>query len=210
MKRKNVTIVWLLMFIFIIVVVVSLSTYAYRNFKIHYDGSFDIEVNSKGVDVLTFNGKDDVYIKAHVNNFAPVIGHDLKGTAEIEVDLETTNPSAEYCYEMYMILPDTVIFEYSDGKTPELLLNVRRTFDGKKYDSIISDMDITQSTGIIKLPTIKGGSEYLNKISVKKRQRKIHRWEAELTLVYLKDIDQTINDNKTYKATLEAKRVECK
>ncbi|MBQ6841521.1 MAG: hypothetical protein IJO63_05350 [Bacilli bacterium] len=209
MNRKNKTIVWLVLFIFLTVVFVSIATYAYFTAREVFYGSFDVEVNSKGVDTLSFNGSDDVSIMATANNFSHEFGHDLTGTATMNVVLETTNPTSTFCYELSVKLPDNKVFVYSDGHTPELLLNVSRSSDGKNYTDIISNMDITDKIGTIRIPTTEDGNKYVNTISTKKRIAKTDYWKADVTLVWLEGVEQTINDNKEYTATLIANRVEC-
>ena len=209
MNRKSKTIVWISISIFLIIVFASLATYAYFNARLQYYGGFDVEVTSKGVDTLSFTGSEDITIVANANNFSMGIGKDLTGTAEMEVKLETTKNETAYCYELVVDLPDEKVFTYSDGKTPELLLSVRRSSDGSTYQNVISNLDITEKTGVVKIPIESDGSEFLNKISVNKNNVKVDYWQADITLVYLADVNQAVNDLKSYSATLEAKRVEC-
>lgn len=209
MSRKNKTIVWLLMFIFLIVVFTSLATYAYFAAREKYYGGFDVDVTSKGVDTLAFTGSEDVSIEANAYNFAPGNGSDLTGSANINVSLETTKPTSTYCYQMIMHLPEEEVFVYSNGSTPELLLNVKKSLDGSNYVNVITDMDITTKTGEVTIPVEINQSNYLNEITARKNVATTHYWQADITLVWFRDVDQTINDNKSYSATLEAKRVEC-
>ena len=187
----------------------SVATYAYFTAREVFFGSFDVEITSKGVDTLKFNGSEDVSITANANNFSHIFGRDLTGTATMNVELETTNPETAFCYEILVKLPDNQVFVYSDGQTPELLLNVSRSKDGKKYEKVIKNMDITDKIGTIKVPVSSKEDKFINRISTRKKIKKIDYWKAEITLVWFKDVDQTINDNKSYKATLRANRVEC-
>lgn len=209
MSRKNKTIVWLLLFIFLIVVFASLGTYAFFTAREYFYGDFDVEVTSKGVDVLTFVGSDDANIEANANNFAPGIGRDLTGSTKMQVKLETTKKETQYCYQMTMKLPSEVVFAYSNRNKPELLLNVKKSTDGISYETVIENMDITQKTGDVIIPIDADNVEFTHNIKTVKRINKVHYWQADITLVWFKDVDQTINDNKNYSATLEAKRVEC-
>lgn len=209
MSRKNKAVIWLLLAIFLIMVFTSLATYAYFTAREYFYGDFDVEVTSKGVDTLSFLGSEDVTIKADVNNFAPGIGHDITGSAEIEVKLDTTNPESKFCYEMTMKLPDNKVFTYSDGTTPELLLNISKSSDKNTYESVIKNLDITEKIGVIKIPVAMNFDNYLNEISTTKNVTKTTYWKADITLVYFENVNQTINDQKTYSATLEAKRVDC-
>ncbi|MBE6155487.1 MAG: hypothetical protein E7164_01875 [Firmicutes bacterium] len=210
MSRKNKTIVWLLLFVFLIVIFTSLGTYAFFEAREYFYGNFDVEVTTKGVDTLAFTGNHDIELVANANNFAPDIGYNLTGRAKMEVKLDTTKASASYCYELKMNLPEEKVFTYSVGSNrPDLLLNVRFSSDGKQYESIISNMDITEKTGVIDIPVGKDGNVYLHKIETTKNITNIHNWQADITLVWFDDVDQVINDNKTYSAFLEAKRVDC-
>ena len=209
MNRKNKAIIWLLLCIFLIVVFTSLATYAYFAAREAFYGGFDVEVTSKGVDTLYFAGNKNADIVANASNFTMGLGHDVTGTAEVDVILETTKPETTYCYEMYFKLPDNKVFTYSNGTVPELVLNIKKSSDGINFQNIISNMDITEKTGNIKIPVEMNSSNYLNKISTTKNVEAKDIWQAELTLVWFKNVDQTINDNKSYSAILEAKRVEC-
>ena len=210
MSRKNKAIIWLAFTIVLIIVFTVLATYAYFNARENYYGGFEVDVTSKGVDTLAFTGSEDAVISANVNNFAPGIGRDVTGSAEIEVKLDTTQAETAYCYEMYLHLPDTKVFSYSNGNVPELLLNVKRSEDGQNYQNVISNLDITEKTGTISIPITEGSQDYLNEIYTKKNIQKVQYWKADITLVWFESVDQTVNDNKSYSATLEAKRVDCK
>lgn len=209
MNKKKKTIVWLLLFIFLIVVFTSLATYAYFAAREQFYGGFDVEVTSKGVDVLTFGGSEDALIEANASNFAPGIGRDLTGSAKMEVKLETTKKETKYCYQMTMKLPNEEVFVYSEENRPELLLNVKKSTDGISYETVIENMDITTMTGDINIPVNADNKEFIHTISTVKRIDKVDYWQADVTLVWFEDVAQTINDNKSYSATLEAKRVEC-
>ena len=70
-------------------------------------------------------------------------------------------------------------------------------------------MDITDKIGTIRVPVSMKEDKFINKISTRKNIKKIDYWKADVTLVWFSDIDQTVNDNKSYTATLRANRVEC-
>ena len=209
MKRKNKAIIWIVIFILVIFASLAVSTYAFLKYRLHYHGDFEVEVNSKGVDILEFNGGKEATLIATADNFAPKFGRDLTASTDIEVKLDTTNRSATFCYEVYVHLPKEKIFEYTQEGRPELLLNVYTAGYDRKYRKVISNMDVTTKTGDIKVPVTINGSEYLNIISTTKRRVAYQYWQASLTLVYFSDVDQEINDNKTYIVSLETKRVDC-
>ena len=52
MSKRNRTIIWLLIFIFLVTLFASVATYAYFSAREVYEGSFNVELNSKGVDTL--------------------------------------------------------------------------------------------------------------------------------------------------------------
>jgi len=210
MKRENKTIMWLAIFIFLLVTFCAIGTYAYHNLRTKYSGSFDVDINSKGVDIFAFDGSKDMTIVANENNFARKFGHNLTATAEMDVRLETTNKSSKFCYEVYVHLPDEQVFEYSQEGRAELLLTVQKSTNKRKYETIINKMDITTKTGTIKIPISKGSNNYLNEISTYKNKTAHQYWKASVILVWFENIDQEINNHKEYNAQLETKRVECK
>lgn len=209
MDRKNKAIVWLVILILLIVVTASIATYAFFTYRTKIHGDFNVDINSKGVDILSFEGGKDAQIVATANNFDRKFGHDLTASTDMKVKLETTNKSASFCYEVFVRLPEDEVFVYSEEGRPELLLTVQRSNDNKKYQNVITNMDITTKTGDVKIPVSAGRKEYLNIISTTKRQVAAQYWKAKLTLVWFDDVSQEINDNKTYNVTLETKRVEC-
>lgn len=209
MKRDNKTILWLTVFITLLITFCAVGTYAHYNFKQHYHGSFDVDINSKGVDVFTLHGSDDITLLADENNFAKKIGRNLTASATMDVRLETTNKNAGFCYELTVHLPEHEVFEYSAPGRAELLLNVKRTNQYGNVEYFISNLDITTKTGTIKIPVSNNSNDYLHGISTSKNKMVYHNWQADFTLVWFEDVNQEINNHKEYNARLEAKRVEC-
>lgn len=209
MDKKRKSIVWLVLFIFLIIMFSTIATYAYFTTKDYISGNFDIEVTSKGVDTLTFSSSEDVNISANVNNFSIQLGHDVTGEAVVSTTLETTKANSEYCYEVSVKLPDEQVFVYSNGTTPELVLNVLKSDDNITYTSVISEKDITTKTGTIKIPNSNDSTTNKQKIYTTKNVPKSDYWKVQITLKWFNDIDQTINDLKTYKATVNANIVDC-
>lgn len=209
MSRKNKAIIWLLIFILLIVLFTSIATYAYFQARELKQGSFNVDVTSKGVDTLKFKASDDAVFEANANNFSRGKGHDVYGEAFVSTILDTTKASAEYCYNVSVILPDEAVFTYSKPGTPELVLDVAKSTDNENYTNVISNMDITTKTGVINIPTTAGGSDYKHVISATKNVTSSVYWKAKVTLKWFNDTDQVINDYKAYKATIKANIVEC-
>ena len=210
MNKREKSVIWLLLLIFLIVVFLASGTYAYFATKDFYHGNFDVEVETKGVDTLEFDTGKSVEIKADVSNFTQGIGSDVSGNTTIDVKLHTTKDTAKYCYEIMMQLPEKEIFSYSkDENTPELLLTIENSSDGINYTKVIDKMDITTKTGKIMVPVSKGSNEYIHEISAIKNIEKISYWNAQITLVWLADVDQKINDLKKYNATFKANIIDC-
>lgn len=209
MDKKKKTIVWLVLFIFLITMFLTIATYAYFATQDYYSGTFNVELTSKGVDTLAFSSSEDVNISANVNNFSMDFGHDVTGEAIVRANLETTKASTEYCYEVSVKLPDEEVFTYSNGTTPELVLNILKSNDDAFYENIITDMDITTKTGLIKIPVSNNSLNYKHVISTTKNVPKSDYWKAQITLKWFENVDQTINDLKTYNATLKANIIDC-
>lgn len=208
MSRKNKAIIWTLLSILFASLLFVVGTYAYFSTRELYDGTFQIDVTSKGVDTLKFEKADASFI-ADSNNFAIYEGHDVSGEATFNIVLDTTNKSATYCYETKITLPDEQVFHYSKEGVPELVLNIIKSEDGINYESIISNMDITTKTGVIKVPIKNGSNVYKNSITADKNVTKIDYWKAKITFKWLEDVYQYQNDFKAYRAVFEANVVEC-
>lgn len=208
MSRKNKTIIWSLLFILFASLLFGVATYAYYVTREIYDGTFQIEVTSKGVDTLKFE-KSDAKFRADSSNFAIYDGHDVSGEATLNVILDTTNKNTTYCYETSIKLPDEAVFSYTVANTPELILDISKSKDGINYENIISNMDITTKTGLIKIPISSNLLEYKNAITTTKNVTTTDYWKAKITFKWLKDAYQYENDYKTYKAVFEANVVEC-
>ena len=209
MDNRKKSMIWLVIFIFIFIITCIITTYAYLNVRDVRYGSFNIEVTSKGVDILKFNSSGNADVTATKYNFAPETGKNLSASAEIDVSLNTTNPSATYCYEVIAQLPDEPVFTYSITQEPELVLTISKSSNQVDYIPIIDNLDITTKTGIIKVPTTIDGNEYINTIFANKNELVHNYWKATVTLLWFKDINQEINNNKNYSLKLKANRVEC-
>ena len=206
MKKKNS----LLIVITIITLTLSvvLSTYAYFSVREVYEGTFKVDVTSKGVDTLQFSQTNARFV-ADSSNFAINVGHDVSGTANLNVILDTTNPQTKYCYVLKMKLPEEQVFSYTVVGVPELVLDVSKSNDGINYNPIIREMDITTMTGDIEIPVSTNSNDYLHVISTTKNYQKIDYWQAKITFKWLKDDYQYINDYKSYEAVFKANIVEC-
>lgn len=208
MNRKRV--IWLVLTIMILIICISLATYAYYVAKEIYGGTFAVDVTSQGVDTFTFNSSKDVTFSANSHNFSVENGHDVSGEGKIDIYLHTTKKEAKYCYEVNFKMPDEEIFTYSSPGRPELLLDIsKRSNLNGRYEKVIDGLDITTKTGIIPVPTTKGGNNYKHEIYTIKNTENIESWKATLTLVYFNDVDQRINDEKFYSSALKVNVVEC-
>ena len=208
MSRKNKTIIWSLLFILLAGLMFAITTYAYFSTREVYDGTFQIDVTSKGVDTLKFE-KSDAKFVADVSNFAIHVGHDVSGEAKLDVILDTTNKETKYCYETTIKLPEEEVFVYTVEGVPELVLDISKSSDGIHYNNIVTGMDITTKTGSIKIPISEDSEDYKNVISTTKGVVTRDYWKAKLTFKWLKDAYQEENDYKSYKAVFEANIVEC-
>ncbi len=210
MKNKRKAYIWLLSCIILIIFFTILATYAFYNIEKKEYGGFNVNISSKGVDTLISHGSKPIFIEANIHNFTMGFGHNVVGSTLLDVSLDTTNSKAAYCYELEVTLPDEVIFQYSKPNKPELVLNIAKSTDNKNYVDIIKDLDITTKTGKIKVPTTQNGNDYVHHLNTTKNKNRTDYWKASLTLVWYSDIDQSINDNKSYDATVKANvLVEC-
>ena len=208
MSNKHKTIIWLLLFILVTALVLFFATYAYFAAREIYEGTFKVDITSKGVDTLRFEKKDAKFT-ADASNFAINVGHDVSGKAELNVILDTTNPSTKYCYVTSLELPEEAVFDYSVSGVPELVLDISKSSDGINFEKIISQKDITTASGVILIPISSNSTEYKNTINTTKNVTKVDYWQAEITFKWFPDVFQEINDFKTYKAVFKANVVEC-
>ena len=208
MSRKNKAIIWTLLSILFVSLLFVVATYAYFTTRELYEGTFQIDVTSKGVDTLRFEKADTKFV-ADSSNFAIYDGHDVSGEATFNIVLDTTNKSTQYCYETKITLPEQQVFRYSIEGVPELVLDISKSTDGINYESIISNMDITTKTGVIKVPVSIDSNDYKQVIIANKDITTINYWKAKITFKWLEDVYQELNDFKSYKAVFEANIVEC-
>lgn len=206
LTKKQVALIWSIVMMLFAVVSASVAAYAYFYGREYHEGSFNVDVTSKGVDTLLMSSSDKVYFEANASNFMQKYGKDLYGDAEVSLSLETTKRTSTYCYEVTVELPEQVVFEYSKPGVPELLLDVSYSSDGNNYNTIIDKMDITTQVGNI---IVKNGSSDKQIIKTTKGNKVYNFWKARLTLVWLRDVNQAINDYKTYEALLHVKLVDC-
>ena len=206
-RKRNI---WLVVVIIILIISLFLSTYAYFSAKEMYEGTFDVDVTTKGVDTFTFTSSKDVKFSATSYNFSINNGSDVFGDAIIDVSLTTTKKEAKYCYEVNFKLPDEEVFTYSEPGRPELVLDIyKKTGTTGRYEKIIDRMDITTATGSIKIPITKDGNDYKHEIYTIKNTENKESIKATLTIVYFEDVDQSINDGKIYQSSLMVNVVDC-
>lgn len=208
--RKKRNIIYLIVFIFIFVMIITVSTYCYFITKDFYYGNFNVEVNTKGVDTLQMKNLVDANINVNDHNFIKDVGHSISGTSSIDVVLDTTKKETKYCYNVYLSLPDNEIFSYSNYPNPELSLTVYMASNNEK-NILMDNIDITKSTGKIDIPSSLNNENIIHNISTIKNKTNTITYEAIVTFNYFPNIDQGINGNLSYKATLVVDNVyECK
>lgn len=194
MDKKYKATVWLIVFIFIFLIVVTAGVYAYYMSRDLYLGSFNVEVTTKGVDLLKINENDDIVIKADSYNFIRDVGHSVSGTTNISATLNTTKEKIKYCYDVYVKVPDEEVFEYSNYPEPELTLSVYSSSDGVNYSTLINNIDITKKTN--KIDVIN------DNIFTNKNVENTKYYRATITLQYFPTISQEQNEYLSYNASL--------
>ena len=209
MEKKKKNMEWLVIFIILILMFTIAGTYAFLNIQEYYKGTFEVEIRSKGIDIFVFEKTGDVDLDITGYNFSQGWGHNVVGETNINPTLETTSKNTKICYTMDMVLPEMQVFEYTNGNNPELVLDVSYSLDGENYNKLIDSMDITAQTGIIHVPTTKNGNEYKFEIATTKGNINKDYFKASITFMFYKNVDQAINNNKSYSATLNANVVEC-
>ena len=209
MKNKEKNKEWLVIFIFLIAMFAIGGTYAFLSIQEYYTGTFEVDIQSKGVDVFVFEKSRDVTLNITEYNFSRGLGHNIVAETSINPTLDTTNKEATICYKIDVNLPEEPVFEYSNGNNPELLLNVMYSIDGTNYEKIIDNMDITTKTGVIPISVINENDNYKHIIETTKNITKKEYYKMQVTFVYYESVDQSINNNKEYSASLTANVIEC-
>lgn len=187
-------------------ILISTIAYAYLQGNVYYEGNNGVSVKSKEFDTLQMNSSQDAKFQVDYTNFSKDNGHDISGTTSIDINLDTTKESAKYCYKTTIVLPSEKIFTYSAIGRPELVLDVEYAADGVNYVEVINNKDITEAAG--EMPVVFNGSDkYI--ISTTRRNPVSHKWKAKLTFLWLSDVDQYLNNNKTYEMKLKTDIVNC-
>lgn len=208
MNKNKKSIILLIFTIFFVVMALAISAYAYYSAKEIYGGNFDVDIESKGVDTFDIKASEDIAFFANDKTFSPEEGADVSGSAYVDVSLNTTKASAKYCYEVNFKMPDEEVLEYSNYPNPEVVLDIDK-IEGENKTSVIKRMDVTKKTGYLKIPTSTGTNNYIHEISAIKNIPEKVRWQATLTLVYYKDVNQNINKHKTFNSSLKVNIVKC-
>ncbi len=208
MKNKKKTVEWIVIFLFLVVMFTIAGTYAFLNIQDYYEGTFDVEIRARGIDIFTFEKSGDVELNITGYNFSQGWGHDVVGETYINPTLETSNEKAKICYTMDMKLPDEQVFEYTNGTNPEIVLDVEYIVNGVVY-KLIDEKDITVEKGTIHIPTTKNGDNYKFTIETTRDIIRKDLFKASITFKFYKNVNQAINNNKSYSASLNANVVEC-
>ena len=207
-NRKNSK-EWLIIFIILITMFTIAGTYAFFNIKEYYEGTFEVEIRSKGIDTFTLEKTEDVDLDLNEYNFSKGIGHNIVGETDINPVLETSNEKAKICYKLEMRLPDEQVFNYTNGNNPEVMLDVLFSKDGENYTKLIDSMDITATTGSVPVPVTMGSDNYKHSIETTRHKKTKYYYKARVTFVYYESVDQSINNNKEFASSLNANVVEC-
>lgn len=209
-NKKLKTQVYLILFIFMFLMLVVVSTYAYFVTSDFHYGNFNIDVRSKGVDTLQIKSDHDISLRATDYNFIKDIGHSISGNTTIDVMLDTTKTKAKYCYNVYLVMPDEAMFDYTSYPRPELSLSILKKENNEDFTPIIDNMDITKYTGKLDVP-IKLNIDNINhEIYTTKRINKTISYKAIITFNYFPDVEQKVNESVSYHATLNVDNVhEC-
>ncbi|NMA50472.1 MAG: hypothetical protein GX951_01300 [Mollicutes bacterium] len=198
----------LLVLFLTVLVTVSFSAiaYSYLQGNVYYEGNNKIRVKSKGVDVLQMHASEDVFLEINHSNFSKDSGSNVSGTTKMNLYLDTTKDRVKYCYKTIVALPNEQVFAYSVVGKPELLLDVEYASDGINYTKVINQKDITTLTG--QLPVVFNNIDKYT-LSTTKGKAVNQRWKATLTFVWYDNINQYINNNKTYRMELKTEVVDC-
>ena len=127
----------------------------------------------------------------------------LSATTNATVSLTANNVnSAEYCYTVDLIISSNN-FAYSvNSSTPELTFNL-----AKNSINIISNRDITTTTGTIKIPTIAGGSVYIHHITAAADATVVDTIVPTVNFINL-GTNQRLNEDKSLSAVLQFTKVD--
>ena len=180
----------------VLVVIVLSATYAYfYSISSLSHGNTIATMQTKSVDNLVFNTGQDISIVANQTNFAENRGNISQSTTASVVYKARNDTNYSEYYKAMLFIPINE-FVYSDGITPELLLTVT-----KNGVNIITNQDITTTTGMIEIPISSSSLETKQVISANAGATTTDTWVATITFVNL-TTNQNVNTGKSFRASL--------
>ncbi len=196
--RKQVTL--MIIGILIILLLIFTAAYAFLGPVIGAGSKTDLDVTIKGVDLLKLEAGDPINLTIGSHNL-----HDAAANVEGEtfaratlIPNKTTLTATKY-YNLGMNIANNT-FVYSDGSTPEILLqlfdpegNVITTAGDLSYVTIngVSGFDITTATGKITLASSR-------EINATTEEGTVENWVIKVIILNLPDVDQTPNANASF------------
>ncbi len=196
--RKQVTL--MIIGILIILLLIFTAAYAFLGPVIGAGSKTDLDVTIKGVDLLELEAGDPINLTIGSHNL-----HDAAANVEGEtfaratlIPNKTTLTATKY-YNLGMNIANNT-FVYSDGSTPEILLqlfdpegNVITTAGDLSYVTIngVSGFDITTATGKITLASSR-------EINATTEEGTVENWVIKVIILNLPDVDQTPNANASF------------
>ncbi len=193
-KRKNLVIVTMITIIVIVLGVLGAS-YAYFQGSIAGNGLSNIKTIANSLDNLVFTPGSDITITANQSNFGSGSGNRSGSTTSTVTLTARNDASSTHYYRVFLIISENT-FVYTNGTTPELVLNVK-----KNNVAVINNMDITTKKGGIDIPTVSGGSSLKQPITASAGSTTTDTWEATVTFVNLNS-NQNANAGKGFRAVL--------
>lgn len=181
-------------------ILVGIASYAYWLPDTNIEAITNIDVQTAGLESLSIELGDPIILELTEENMTEGAGNIVGTTTGSTTLLAGTEETASICYTVSLNVTSNN-FTYSGASIPEILLEVKK--DGSL---IVENLDITTALGEVKVPTIKGGSEFSHCMSVPKSQSASNSFEVKVTYLNL-NINQNVNQGKELMAKLNISRV---
>lgn len=201
----------------LLIVVIAVSTllvaivgasFAFFAANITGNGSNNVTVTTSTLDSLVYTAGNAISFIATQQNFyegAP----SLYGESTSTVALTANNQeSATYCYTVDLVITSNNFVYSTEELTPEIVYSVSKSLAGGSYFDIITNADITNTTGTIHIPTAFEGTVYSHVISASTSNTTTDSIKIRVSMINL-ETNQETNEGKNFAGQLKFTTIQC-
>ena len=209
MENNKNSIVLAVVAVATLIVAVFGATYAFFQAAGGTTVAKNVKVTTGTAGSTTFAIANAISINANQTNFASGksdLTSSTTGTASFtapsQVGTALDAADLKSCYSVTVNIGSNT-FKYTNGSTPELVLNVT-----KGTTKVINSMDITTKTTNVQVPTSSGGTTYVHTLQTTAGQTITDNWTVQVTFKNLSS-NQNSNAGKTFSGTLSFAKATC-